>query len=166
VSAIAGPSAAARSVRIAAVALAVVAVALAEEAVVSGPIVASAALFGPALTAAVFVVGYGAAGALLATLAARAYHARLQGRPGRLERWIGGQADSRLARWAGRALAKGGWIAFPVASILLGPIVTTWLVRSAGRGTSAFPSIAVASSALWVVPFVGMYCGLTGLVVS
>jgi hypothetical protein len=69
----------------------------------------------------------------------------------------------RRSRWARRLVASGSGLSFAAASVVLGPIVTTWLVRSLGRRQS-MPVVAMASTAIWVVSFVGTYTGLTSLV--
>ena len=140
----------------------VVGVAL-DEAIVSAPVIATTAWAGPLPAFVAFVTLYGVAGFFVALVVVRAYERRLGGRHGRLQMWIESRmerrSETRRARWASRLLKTGSLVSFAVSSILLGGILTTWLVRSAGR-SRGIVGVAAASTVLWAVPFVGMYCGL------
>jgi hypothetical protein len=129
----------------------------------STPVVAATAAFGAIPAAVGFLLFYGIGGFIVSLLVARVYDSRLAGEPGRLERWMERETAHRRSRWARRLVASGSWLSFAAASVVLGPIVTTWLVRSLGRRQS-MALVAVASTAIWVVSFVGTYTGLTSLV--
>jgi hypothetical protein len=131
-----------------------------DEALLSGPVVAATGWIGPWPAFLTFAVLYGTGGFVLAVLVVRAYARRLGGSPSRLERWVENEAANRRQRWARSLLSRSGWPGFAVASFALGPIVTTWLLYSAGRRRDAVPAVALASSAVFAVTFVAPYVGM------
>ena len=143
-----------------AVVLGFVAYNLWDEALFSTPVVAAAAALGPWPAFVGFSLLYGVGGFVLALLVTRAYGRRLGGAPSRLERWVVHEADDRRHRWARRLLLRSGWFGFGVASVALGPIVTTWLLYALGQRRDDVVSVALASSAIFAVTFVGPYVGL------
>jgi hypothetical protein len=135
-----------------------------DEALLSGPIVAATGWMGPWPAFVVFALLYGTGGFVLALLVVRAYARRLGDNPSRLERWVEHEADNRRQRWARTLLLRSGWPGFAVASFALGPIVTTWLLYSAGRRRDAVPAVALTSSAVFAVTFVAPYVGVGRLI--
>jgi hypothetical protein len=135
-----------------------------DEALLSGPVVATAAWMGPWPAFALFALLYGTGGFLLAVLVVRAYARRLGQRPSRLERWVEREAGDGRQRWARSLLLRSGWLGFAVASFALGPVVTTWLLFAAGRRRESVTAVAFASSAVFAVTFVAPYVGVGRLI--
>lgn len=152
-----------RAARMVAVVVAAVVATIFDEAIFSTPIVLATRSHGAGTASAAFMVLYSVGGAVVALLIARSYDRRLSGGPGRIERWLTLSHDDRRVRWVRRLLDRGGAVAFVTSSVLLGPIVTTLLVRAVRRD-QALPSIGVSSSVIWAVTFVATYAGIAGLV--
>lgn len=134
-----------------------------DEAIFSTPIVLATRTYGAGTASVAFVLLYSVGGAVVTLLIARTYDRRLSGGPGRIERWLTMSHDDRRVRWVRRLFDRGGVLAFVVSSVLLGPIVTTLLVR-AMRRDQALPPVGMSSSVIWAVTFVTTYAGIAGLV--
>jgi hypothetical protein len=135
-----------------------------DEALLSAPVVATAAALGPWPAFLTFAALYGMGGFVLALLVVRAYGRRLDGQTSRLQRWVEHEARDGRQRWARRLLLRSGWPGFAVASFALGPIVTTWLLYAAGRQRHRVAAVAATSSAIFGVTFVAPYVGIGRLV--
>lgn len=134
-----------------------------DEAIFSTPIVLATGAFGAGAAAVAFFVLYSVGGAVVSIVIARRYDRRLGGGPGRLERWLAMPEDDRRVQWARRLLLRGGLAAFAISSVLLGPIVTTLLLR-AMRRDQGLRVVGVSSSVLWAAGFVATYAGIAHLV--
>lgn len=156
-------SVARRVARTTAIVVAAIVATIFDEAIFSTPIVATTAAIGAVPAALGFFVLYGVGGAVVSVVVARRYDRRLDGGPGRLERWLTLPDDDRRVRWVGRLLDRGSALAFVVSSVLLGPIVTTLLVRSMRRD-QALRTLASTSSIVWAAGFVATYAGIAQLI--
>lgn len=126
------------------------------------PIAAVTGVLGAWAAFAIFVPIFFVGSTVLALLAVRLYERSSHGEPSRLERWLEAQAASRRGRFAERVLRTSGAAGFVLASFVLGGVVTTWLIRYAGR-RQGIERVAVASSLIFAVGFVAMYTGIFGL---
>ncbi len=142
--------------------LGVVALYVWDDVVLAAPIAAAASWLGAGyafvMCAPIFFLG----SSLLALAAVRAYEASSQGRASRLERWLEHQTTGRRGRLADRVLRTTGVASFVLSSVLLGGTVTTWLIRYSGR-REGITGVALVSSAINAVTFVGLYTGIFGL---
>ncbi len=144
-------------------ALAAVALFIWDETLLVAPVVALTKLIGAGLAFLVlapvyFLVSFG--GALLAV---RAYERASAGEPSGLERWLRRQAESSTGRSGQRLMRTTSRVGFVAASVILGGILTTWLVRVGGR-RDGLTRLAAVSSSLFAVGFVGLYTGVFGLI--
>ncbi|MEJ7583003.1 MAG: hypothetical protein WKF43_02740 [Acidimicrobiales bacterium] len=137
-----------------------------DEALLSTPVVLTTRWLGPWLTFALFVSLYGTVGLVATLLVVRAYRRRLGTHTSRLERWAERGAADRRYRWVRRLLLDSGWPGFVVASFAFGPVVTTWLLVASGRLRGDVLRTAAGSSVIFVVTFVGPYCGLGSLLIG
>jgi hypothetical protein len=156
-------SAARRVARGVVLVLAAIVATIFDEAIFSTPIVLATGAFGAGTASVAFFVLYSIGGAVVSIVIARRYDRRLAGGPGRLERWLAMPEDDRRVQWARRLLDRGGFLAFLVSSVLLGPIVTTLLVR-AMRRDQGLRAVGTSSSVLWAAGFVATYAGIAQLV--
>lgn len=134
-----------------------------DEALLVAPVLAMTKLIGAGLTflcltPVFFVVSF--AGALLAV---RAYERASAGQPSGVERWLSRQTESSTGRSGQWLLRTTSGIGFIAASVVLGGILTTWLIRVGGR-RDGLTRVAAVSSALFAVGFVGLYSGIFGLI--
>lgn len=80
--------------------------------------------------------------------------------PPRLSRWIERQSERRGRTWVRRAAIGGGIVGFVLSSFVLGGIITTLILRQAGVRTRV-EVIALTSSAIFALTFVGFYSGIS-----
>ncbi len=144
-------------------AVAAVALFIWDETLLVAPVLACTKLMGAGLAflflaPIYFLVSFG--GALLAV---RAYERASAGEPSGLERWLRRQAESSTGRSGQRLMRTTSGIGFVAASVILGGILTTWLVRVGGRRDGLTP-LAAVSSLLFAVGFVGLYSGAIGFI--
>ena len=96
-------------------------------------------------------------------LAVRAYDRASAGQPSGVERWLSRQAESSTGRSGQRLIRTTSSVGFVLASVVIGGILTTWLIRVGGR-RQGLTRIAALSSALFAMGFVGLYTGVFGLI--
>lgn len=125
----------------------------------AAPIILAVRLVGTVPAFVVLTLVYGVASWALAMLAVRTFDRRAHGGHSRLEAWIERQAEGRRGGWVKGLITSGRIVGFLLASFLLGGIVTTWMVRYAGR-RDRIGLIAVASSGIFALTFVGFYSGV------
>lgn len=130
-----------------------------DDVIFAAPIIAAARAAGTLPAFVMCGVVYFAVSTAVALLAVRAYDKAGPGQ-GRLTRWAARQLDAPGRSWAARLSRTGSWFGFAVASVVLGGIVTTLLVRHMGV-RARLGTTAMASSALFAIGFVGMYSGLS-----
>jgi hypothetical protein len=82
---------------------------------------------------------------------------------GRLERLLTAEVDRPYLRRIRRLVQAGRVVGFVLASMFLGAVATTWLLLQLDRA-SRIRQMAVLSSIVFAVYFVGFYAGLTALV--
>ncbi len=99
----------------------------------------------------------------LALAAVRAHDRASAGRASRLEKYLTRQTQHRRGRLATRLMRATGVASFVLSSVLVGGMVTTWLMRYGGR-REGITAVAVVSSLINAVTFVGIYSGLSSLV--
>ena len=102
---------------------------------------------------------YSAVSLVLALLAVRVYERRTGNGPSRFARWLEHQGESQRSGWVRKLLLSGKVVGFVLSSFLIGGIVTTFLIRYSGR-TDRITSLAILSSVLFGVTFVGFYSGI------
>ncbi|MEJ7582979.1 MAG: hypothetical protein WKF43_02615 [Acidimicrobiales bacterium] len=136
-----------------------------DDALFAAPIVVTVGVLGTVPAFLILGTLYGVVNWIVALLAVRAYDRRTHGEPSRLETWIEAQVAGRRGAWAQRVIASGKVVGFVVASFVLGGIVTTWLMRYMGE-RKRIGMIAVASSAIFAITFVGFYSGVGRLLVD
>lgn len=129
----------------------------------AAPVVAATAWLGPWPAFVVTTVVYALGAFGLALGAVRAYERWSQGRPSRLAAWLEAQQRRRRGTWAERLVRSGKVLGFVVASVVIGAIVTTWLIRYSGR-TRGLVRVAAASSVIFAVGFCGTYTGVAAVV--
>jgi len=150
-----------------------------DDAIFASPVVAATRWWGPVTAFATLSITYAIGSWLVAMLGVRTFDRSVGTRPGgvdpadgstahgssRLVRWIDHQAAGRRGPWGSRLVASGELVGFVLASFLLGGIVTTWLVRLSGR-RQRIALVAVASSTLFAISFVGFYSGVARLLLG
>lgn len=104
-----------------------------------------------------FLVSFG--GALLAV---RAYERASAGEPSAIERWLRRQSETSTGRSGQRLMRTTSTVGFVAASVILGGVLTTWLIRVGGR-REGLTQVAAISSVLFAVGVVGLYSGVFGL---
>ncbi|MDQ6697731.1 MAG: hypothetical protein M3Z46_09790 [Actinomycetota bacterium] len=144
-------------------ALAAVALFIWDETLLVAPVIALTKLIGAGLTflclaPVYFLVSFG--GALLAV---RAYERASAGEPSALERWLRRQTESSSGRSGQRLMRTTSRVGFIAASVILGGILTTWLIRVGGR-RDGLTRLAAISSSLFAIGTVGLYSGVFGLI--
>lgn len=127
------------------------------------PIAATSRWIGPGAAFLVLTPVFFAGSTFLAIAAVRAHDRASEGRASRLEAYLTRQTEHRRGRLARRLMRITGLVGFVLSSTLLGGMVTTWLMRYGGR-REGITMVAVASSAVNAVTFVGLYSGLSSLV--
>jgi hypothetical protein len=141
--------------------LAVALTALLSEPLYAAPVVATTAWRNGALAFAIwapiyFALGYAAASIVVRRVGRRAPVSWF-------DRWLRKGAERRSMRRIRRLVQAGTWLGFALSSAIFGGIVTTWLLMELGRRDHIRP-LALASSAIFAVSFVGLYAGLASLV--
>lgn len=131
----------------------------------AAPIIAAVPFLGVVPTFVLFSLGLGGLNFIGGLLAVRAYDRFSRGDPSRIEAWLSKQATSRRGQWAEKLIRSGKALGFIASSFLLGGVVTTWIVRYLGR-REHIKSVALASSAIFAVTFVGLYSGLGKLLLG
>ncbi|MCU1352205.1 MAG: hypothetical protein JWM05_1414 [Acidimicrobiales bacterium] len=140
----------------------VIALYLWDDILFAAPILGATRWWGPGLAFVVLTPVYFSGSVLLSLLAIRAYEHAVAGRTSRLERWLENQARGRRGRLGDSVMKATSAVSFVAASVLLGAVLTTWMIRYSGRRKRMLP-VVLASSAIFAVGFVGMYSGLFGL---
>lgn len=100
-----------------------------------------------------------AIGFLLAMVVARAYRRSRQGGETRLADWVERQTKTRRGTLSRRLLDGAGIVGFVLASLVAGAIVTTFLSCCVGR-TANPQRVALLSSLIFAVFYVGLYAGI------
>jgi hypothetical protein len=144
-------------------ALSIVAVYLWDDALFAAPIIAATSWLGAVPAFLILSVVYSLASLVLALLAVRVYDRRTGNEPSRFARWLEHQGESRRSSWVKRLLLSGKIVGFVLSSFLIGGIVTTFLIRYSGR-TDRITTLAVLSSVIFGVTFVGFYSGIGRIV--
>ena len=136
---------------------------ISNDALLAAPIAGVTKAAGAWVAFALFASMYSIAGFILALLALQAYERYSRGEPSRLATWLERQVASRRVSWA-TPLAQGGRIVgFVAASVVVGGVVTTWLIRYSGRRDHLVP-IAALSSTIFGIAFAATYAGIFRLV--
>ena len=145
-------------------ALSIVAVYLWDDALFAAPIIAATSWLGAVPAFLVLSVVYSLVSLVLALVArSRVRHA------GPAINRVGSPAGSNIRARAGapagssRLLLSGKIVGFLLSSFLIGGIVTTFLIRYSGR-TDRITTLAVLSSVIFGVTFVGFYSGIGRIV--
>lgn len=145
-------------------AIAAVTVALVlDELFFSTPVVATTARLGAVRTTALLSPIYFVVGLLGCWIVLRIYDRNTGTSSGVLERWATRLANSRHGRAAHRLLRGARIPGFLISAAVLGGPPTVWALRSFGLRRSVW-ALAVLSSAIFAVTFVGIYAGVASLV--
>ena len=134
-----------------------------DDLILAAPIVAVAGWKGPWLAFFVFSTLYGLGSFVIAMIAVRGYESHSDGRESALAKFIQNQMTGRRGRLTRRLVDSGKLVGFVISSIALGAIVTTWLIRYAGR-SSGIAKVAASSSLIFGVSFVAGYAGIAALI--
>jgi len=148
-----------RGLALVAGALAAVAIYLWDDLLFAAPVVGLARVLGTGLG---FVVGsalYFAGSTVISLLALRAYD-RASPRAGRLSAFVERHSHAPGRRWVANLTTGGSIVGFVLSSVVLGGIVTTLLLRHAGMRIR-IEAVAITSSAIFAVTFVGFYSGIS-----
>ncbi|MCU1455254.1 MAG: hypothetical protein JWN46_3400 [Acidimicrobiales bacterium] len=151
-----------RRAGIAGATLGVIVVYLWDDLLFAAPVLAATRWWGPGVAFVVLAPAYFGGSVALALLAVRAYDRSTTGTPSRMARWLERQALGRRGRVGGSLMGAASVLGFVVGSVMLGGVLTTWMVRFSGRRGSMVP-VALLSSAIFAVGFVGTYSGIVGL---
>jgi hypothetical protein len=133
-----------------------------DDLLLAAPVIAVTTMIGPLKTWLVFAAIYAVLSLLVATLAVRAYDRFGSGRPSRLASWLEVQTQHSRSVWVQRLVSGTGALGFIFSSVVLGGIVTTWLLRYSGI-TRKLKTLSVLSCAIFGLGFAGQYAGVTGL---
>jgi len=144
---------------------AVVALYLWDDALLAAPVIAMTGLAGAGAAIAVLGPLYALGSFGLAMLAVRAYNRQAAGHPSRLAARLSAHHVTRRSGLARRLLDSGRVLGFVAASFLLGAILTTWLVRYAGR-REGIERVALLSSLVFGLGFTAFYTGIAEAVFS
>jgi len=134
-----------------------------DDLILAAPIIAVAGWLGAWVSFLIFSTLYGLGSFVLAMLAVSKYEQRSANRSSRLAKFIEVQTSGRRGRFASRLIDGGKVAGFVISSIALGAIVTTWLIRYAGR-TEAMTRVAALSSLIFGLSFVAGYAGIAALI--
>ena len=145
---------------------AVVALYVWDDLILAAPVVAANRAWGTWPTMVAFTLLYGVGSFVIALLVVRISerHRHEHEPPGRISRWLEKQADQRRGVWGRRLVATGSVLAFVVSSVVVGGILTTWLVWLAGRRDHIVATAAV-SSFIFGLMFTATYTGLVEVAV-
>jgi hypothetical protein len=137
-----------------------------DDLILAAPIVAANRAWGTWPTLVFFTLAYGFGSFVIAMLVVRISdrHEHQHAEPGRVTRWLQKESTRRRGVWGQRLVATGSIVAFVISSVVVGGILTTWLVWLAGR-REHIARTAALSSLLFGLMFTATYTGLVELVV-
>jgi hypothetical protein len=144
----------------------VVALYLWDDLILAAPVIAANRTWGTWPTMVVFTVLYTAGSFAIAMLVVRISdrHEQEHAEPGRVTRWLQRESTRRRGVWGQRLVATGSAVAFVVSSVVVGGILTTWLIWLAGRRAHLVRTAAL-SSFLFGLMFTATYTGLVEIAV-
>ena len=152
------PTAKKMSQTLAAIAAGVVALVVAES-FTAVPVAAMTHWIGPWPAFLIGTVFYTGAAYVLALLTLHAYERFSSGKPSRLATFLAKEQETGRSQFGQRLMQGGSVVGFVAASIVLGPLVTMWMIRYGGR-TEGLHRLAAWSSFAFAVVFVALYTGV------